>query len=246
MTALKLDRVYKDFSGLQVLTGVSMEIAEGERHAVIGPNGAGKSTLFNVITGYHEPTRGKIFFQGRDITGHPAHRIARLGLSRSFQIINNFPKMTVFENVRNAVISKFNRRFNWVSALGRAEDIRIETDRVLESLDMLDSRDIPAAELSYGNQRQLELALALARDPKMIMLDEPTAGLDVEETRGFVELIKRVTEGMTLMVVEHDMDVVFNLADRITVLSYGEVLLSGDPKEIRASEDVKNAYLGRK
>ncbi|MBU2552043.1 MAG: ABC transporter ATP-binding protein, partial [Proteobacteria bacterium] len=225
MTALKLDRVYKDFSGLQVLTGVSMEIAEGERHAVIGPNGAGKSTLFNVITGYHEPTRGKIFFQGRDITGHPAHRIARLGLSRSFQIINNFPKMTVFENVRNAVISKFNRRFNWVSALGRAEDIRIETDRVLESLDMLDSRDIPAAELSYGNQRQLELALALARDPKMIMLDEPTAGLDVEETRGFVELIKRVTEGMTLMVVEHDMDVVFNLADRITVLSYGAVLL---------------------
>ena len=246
MAVLKLDRVYKDFSGLQVLTGVSMEIEAGERHAVIGPNGAGKSTLFNVITGYHKPSQGRIYFQARDITGRPAHRIARLGLSRSFQIINNFPKMTVFENVRNAVVSKLNRRFNWVSSLGRAEDIRQETDRVLETLDMLEVRDVPASDLSYGNQRQLELALALARDPRMIMLDEPTAGLDVEETRGFVELIKRVTEGMTLMVVEHDMDVVFNLADRITVLSYGQVLLSGDPEEIQASEDVKNAYLGRK
>lgn len=246
MGILNLDGVYKDFSGLAVLMGVSLEIEEGERHAIIGPNGAGKSTLFNVITGHHKPTRGRISFRGRDITGSPVHTIARRGLSRSFQIINNFPGMTVFENVRNAVISKVNRRFNWVSFLDRAKGIGTETDRIIETLGMEEVRDVPTSDLSYGMQRQLELALALARDPVLLMLDEPTAGLDVEETRGFVELIKRVTAGRTLVVVEHDMDVVFNLADRITVLNYGEVLATGTTETIRANEDVKKAYLGRK
>ena len=246
MAILRLDEVFKDFSGLQVLSGISLKVKEGERHAIIGPNGAGKSTLFNLITGCYKPSRGKIYFSDQDITGWSIHRIARIGISRSFQVINIFPEMTLFENVRNAVVSKFNRRFNWVSLLNRSEEIWKESDRIMKLIGLTDVRDIPVSELSYGRQRQLELALALARDPLLIMLDEPTAGLDTEETRAFVQLIKRVTEKKTLVIVEHDMDVVFDLADRITVINYGKVLAMGSPDEIRANEEVKEAYLGRK
>jgi len=246
MAILKVENVFKDFSGLQVLVNVNLEVVKGERHAIIGPNGAGKSTLFNLITGYYKPSQGRISFNGRDITKRPIHKIARMGLSRSFQIINNFPMMTVYQNVRNAIISKFNRRFNWFSFLDRSEEIRRESDKILELIGMTDVRDVPASELSYGRQRQLELALTQARDPVLMMLDEPTAGLDVEETREFVGLIKQLTEGKTLVVVEHDMDVVFGLADRITVLNYGEILITGTPDEIQDNEEVKKAYLGRK
>lgn len=246
MAILKVEKVFKDFSGLEVLRDVNLEVVEGERHAIIGPNGAGKSTFFNLITGYYKPSEGKIFFKGRDITHRPIHKIARMGLSRSFQIINIFPMMTVYQNVRNAIVSKFNRRFNWISFLNRSEQIRRETDKILELVHMADVRDVLASELSYGRQRQLELALTQARDPVLMMLDEPTAGLDVEETRDFVQLIKRVTEGKTLVMVEHDMDVVFGLADRITVLNYGEILITGTPDEIQDNEEVKKAYLGRK
>jgi len=246
MAILKVEKVFKDFTGLQVLMDVNLEVVEGERHAIIGPNGAGKSTLFNLITGYYKPSEGRIFFNGRDITKRPIHKIARMGLSRSFQIINIFPMMTVYQNVRNAIISKFNRRFNWFRSLNRSEEIRKETDRILELVHMADVRNDLASELSYGRQRQLELALTQARDPVLMMLDEPTAGLDVEETREFVELIKEVTEGKTLVVVEHDMDVVFGLADRITVLNYGKILVTGTPDEIRDNEEVRKAYLGRK
>ncbi len=246
MAILKLEDIYKDFSGLQVLLGISLEVMEGERHAIIGPNGAGKSTLFNLITGRYKPSKGKIFFSDKDITGWPVHRIARIGVSRSFQVINVFPEMTLFENVRNAIVSRVNRRFNWVSQLNRSKEIREESDRIIRLLGMDDVRDFPVSELSYGRQRQLELALTLARDPVLIMLDEPTAGLDTEETRAFVRLIKGVTEKKTLVIVEHDMDVVFNIADRITVINYGKVLTTGTPDEIRENEEVKKAYLGRK
>ena len=245
MAILKVESVFKDFSGLEVLIDVNLEVVEGERHAIIGPNGAGKSTLFNLITGYYKPSSGKISFNGRNITHRPIHKIARMGLSRSFQIINNFPMMTVYQNVRNAIVSKFNRRFNWFSFLDRSEEVRKESDRILELIGMTDVRDVPASELSYGRQRQLELALTQARDPILMMLDEPTAGLDVEETREFVDLVKQVTEGKTLVMVEHDMDVVFGLADRITVLNYGEILVTGTPDEIKDNEEVKKAYLGR-
>jgi branched-chain amino acid transport system ATP-binding protein len=245
VTILRLEEVFKDFSGLQVLSGISLEVIQGERHAIIGPNGAGKSTLFNLITGLYKPSRGKIFFSEKDITGWPVHRIARIGISRSFQVINIFPEMTLFENVRNAIVSKLNRRFNWVSQLNRSEEIREESNRIIELIGLTDVRDFPASELSYGRQRQLELALTLARDPILIMLDEPTAGLDTEETRTFVQLIKQVTAKKTLVVVEHDMDVVFDLADRITVIHYGKVLATGAPDEIRENEEVKKAYLGR-
>jgi len=246
MAILKVEKVFKDFSGLEVLLDVNLEVVEGDRHAIIGPNGAGKSTLFNLITGYYKPSEGKIFFNGRDITKRPIHKIARMGLSRSFQIINIFPMMTVYQNVRSAIISKFNRRFNWFSFLDRSEEIRTETDRILEMVHMADVRNDLASELSYGRQRQLELALTQARDPVLMMLDEPTAGLDVEETREFVQLIKQITEGKTLVMVEHDMDVVFGLADRITVLNYGEILITGTPDEIQDNEEVRKAYLGRK
>ena len=246
MAILRLEGIFKDFSGLQVLSGISLEVIKGERHTIIGPNGAGKSTLFNLITGLYKPSRGKIFFSDKDITGWSVHRIARIGISRSFQVINIFPEMTLFENVRNAIVSKVNRRFNWVSQLNRSEEIQEESDQIIKLIGLTDVRDFPVSELSYGRQRQLELALTLARDPVLIMLDEPTAGLDTEETRTFVQLIKQVTEKKTLVVVEHDMDVVFDLADRITVINYGKVLVTGAPGEIRENEEVKKAYLGRK
>ena len=245
MAILRLQDIHKDFSGLQVLFGVSMEVQEGECHAIIGPNGAGKSTLFNIITGLYKPSRGQITFLNRDITRSSIHKIARMGLSRSFQIINIFPKMTVFENVRIAVLSKFNRRFNCTSFLHRDRKIVEESDKVLSLIGMMDIRNVPACEMSYGMQRQLEIALTLARDPVLILLDEPTAGLNAEETRSLVPLIRKIIQGKTLVIVEHDMEVVFNLADRITVLNYGQVLATGTPDEIRGSEEVKKAYLGR-
>jgi branched-chain amino acid transport system ATP-binding protein len=246
MGILRLENIYKDFSGLEVLCGISLEIQKGERHAIIGPNGAGKSTVFNVITGLYKPSRGRIFFLDQDITGWPIHKIALLGLVRSFQITTIFPAMTVFENLRNAVISKFNRRFNWTSLLSRSIEIQRECDRILEWLRLTHVRDVPACELSYGWQRRLEVSLTLALDPLLILLDEPTAGIDVKETLTFVEFMKEATEGKTLVLVEHDMDVVFNIADRVTVLNNGEVLVTGTLHEIRENEEVQKAYAGRK
>jgi branched-chain amino acid transport system ATP-binding protein len=246
MGILRLENIYKDFSGLEVLCGISLEVQRGERHAIIGPNGAGKSTVFNVITGLYKPSKGKIFFLNQDITGWPTHKIALLGLVRSFQITTIFPAMTVFENLRTAVVSKFNRRFNWTSLLSRSKEIQRECDRILEWLRLTHLRDVPACELSYGWQRRLEVSLTLALDPVLILLDEPTAGVDVKETRTFVEFMKEATEGKTLVLVEHDMDVVFNIADRVTVLNNGTVLVSGTLNEIRENEEVQKAYAGRK
>jgi branched-chain amino acid transport system ATP-binding protein len=245
-TILRIDNLYKDFSGLEVLSEITMEIFQGERHAIIGSNGSGKTTLFNIITGFYRPSRGKIYLFDKNITGWSTHKIARLGLSRSFQIITVFPKMTVYENVRSAVISKFNRRFNWTTLLSRDRTIERESDRMIDLLSLTDVRDVLASELSYGKQRHLELALTMAREPILIMLDEPTAGLSSEETRKAVQLIRQLTEGKTLVIVEHDMEVVFNLADRITVLNNGQILAMGPPNEIRENEQVKKAYLGRK
>ncbi len=243
---LIIDNLFKDFSGLRVLSRISIDVNEGERHVVIGANGAGKTTLFNIITGMYRPTRGKIYFRDMDITGMRPQKIARLGLTRSFQIINIFPRMTVYENIRNAIVSKLNRRFNCFMLLNRNKTIARETERVIDLFALKEVQDVAAAELSYGTQRHLELSLALACDPILIMLDEPTAGLNSEESRNAVHLIRQVTEGKTLVMVEHDMDVVFNLADHITVLNNGTVLATGTPSEIRENEQVKRAYLGRK
>ncbi|PYO58593.1 MAG: ABC transporter ATP-binding protein [Candidatus Rokuibacteriota bacterium] len=246
MTALALRDIHHDFSGLQVLSGIDLEVEDGERHAIIGPNGAGKSTLFNIITGRLAPRKGHVVYRGRDITGAPPHRIARLGIGRSFQIINTFPRLTVYENVRSAVLSRRRLRLDAWSLLERRSDVARESEDVLAAVGLRDRRDTPASELSYGEQRELEIALTVATRPELILLDEPTAGLNSEDTRRAIGLIRRVTEGKTLVMVEHDMEVVFNLADRISVIYYGRVLATGPPDEIRASDEVKRAYLGRK
>ena len=241
---LELKEVYKDFDGLEVLFGINLAIQAGERHAIIGPNGAGKSTLFNLITGKYLPSRGKIFFKGQDVTGTSPFKLNRSGMARSFQITNIFRTMTVFQNVRNAILSRNKIRYNLFSRLSGMEKINRQTEEMLEQIGLLDRKDTIAGELSYGQQRALEIGLAIATDPEIILLDEPTAGMSSEETREAVKLIRRVTEGKTLIIVEHDMEVVFSIADRISVLNYGKVLASGLPGEIRNDQKVKDAYLG--
>jgi branched-chain amino acid transport system ATP-binding protein len=241
---LELKEVFKDFEGLKVLFGINLAIQEGERHAIIGPNGAGKSTIFNIITGKYLPSGGRIFFRGEDITGTPPFKLNRHGMARSFQITNIFRTMTVFQNVRNAILSKNKIRFNLFSRLDRMEKINRQTEGILEQIGLLEKKDEVAGLLSYGQQRALEIGLTIATEPELILLDEPTAGMSSEETREAVKLIERVTEGKTLVIVEHDMEVVFSLADRVTVLYYGEVLDSGPPEEIRKNQKVKDAYLG--
>ena len=245
-TLLEIKSVDKDFSGLQVLLGIDLNIEQGERHAIIGPNGAGKSTLFNVITGKHRVSDGGIIFKGRDITNWPPHRVSRVGLARSFQVTNIFPNMTVYENVRNVIVSRMGLRFNLVSALRGIARVAGETRGILETIGLESSAGVPAGELAYGHQRALEIGLALATDPELILLDEPTAGMTSDETREAVKLIEKITTGKTLVIIEHDMDVVFSIADRISVLYYGKILATGAPDEIRENHEVKQAYLGSK
>ena len=246
MIALALVGVEKRFAGLSVLAGVDIEVRRGERHAVIGPNGAGKSTLFNLISGKLKPSEGRIEWRGRDIAGKPAHQIARLGIGRSFQIVNVFPRLSVAANVRGAVLSRLQRRWSvTASAEGLAEARRaVEATLSATGLNSLASR--PAGEISYGDQRRLELALTLALDPELMLLDEPCAELNAADTRAAIDLIRRVSEGRTLMMVEHNMNVVFDLADRVSVLHYGRVLATGTPREVREDERVRDAYLGRR
>jgi branched-chain amino acid transport system ATP-binding protein len=241
---LELKGIYKDFEGLEVLFDINLEVHERERHAIIGPNGAGKSTLFNLITGKYRPSRGRIFLKGKAITGANPFKLTRMGMGRSFQITNIFRTMTVFENVRNAILSKNRIRYNMFSRLSRMDEINRQTEQVLSEIGLLERKNGISGELSYGQQRALEIGLAIATNPELILLDEPTAGMSSEETREAVKLIQRVTEGKTLIIVEHDMEVVFSIADRISVLYYGKVLASGLPGEIRNDQKVKDAYLG--
>ncbi len=212
--------------------------------ALIGPNGAGKTTLFNVITGNYHATKGQVSFKGKEITRSQPHQISRLGMGRSFQITSTFDKLTAFQNIRQAILSKRGIRFQMLRLLDRMQDITRETDEVLKRINLDGQRDIPAGMLSYGKHRALEISMSLATDPDLIMLDEPTAGMSRDETHTAVELIRRLTEGKTVVIIEHDMDVVFSLADRITVLHYGQILASGPPAEIRDNQEVKDAYLG--
>jgi branched-chain amino acid transport system ATP-binding protein len=241
---LELKGIYKDFEGLEVLLDINLGIQEGERHAIIGPNGAGKSTLFNLITGKYHPSRGRIFLRGEDITGANPFKLNRMGMARSFQITNIFRTMTVFENVRNSILSKNKTRYNLFSRLSKMNGINEATERILGQIGLLERKNELAGELAHGHQRALEIGLTIATDPELILLDEPTAGMSSEETREAVRLIERVTEGKTLIIVEHDMEVVFSIANRISVLYYGQVLASGLPEEIRKDQKVKDAYLG--
>jgi branched-chain amino acid transport system ATP-binding protein len=243
-TILELRDIYKDFKGLKVLSEINLKIRERERHAIIGPNGAGKSTIYNLITGKYPPSHGKIFFKGMDVTGESPFKLNRMGLSRSFQITNIFRTMTVFQNIQMAVLSRNKIRYNMFSLLSNMNGIIEETQRIVSEIGLLEQRNILAGELPYGHQRALEIGLTLATDPEVILLDEPSAGMTTDETKDTVKLIEHVTKGKTLVIVEHDMEVVFSLAHRITVLYYGKILVSGYPDEIRQDQRVKDAYLG--
>ena len=244
MNILETKGLYHDFNRLEVLFDVNLKVKEGERHAIIGPNGAGKTTLFNVITGTYEPSRGAVFFKGEEVTGSKPHHMVRLGMGRSFQITSTFSRLTAFQNIRMGVLSARGIRFNLFRKVDKMEDITKETDEILERINLHGERDVPASALSYGKHRSLEISMALATNPDVVMLDEPTAGMSKDETRYAIELIRRLTEGKTAVIIEHDMDVVFSLADRITVLHLGEILASGPPDQIRENQAVKNAYLG--
>jgi branched-chain amino acid transport system ATP-binding protein len=244
MNILKTKALYHDFSGLKVLFDVNLEVIEGERHAIIGPNGAGKTTLFNVITGTYHPSEGDVYFKGKQVTGFKPHKMVRRGMGRSFQITSTFSRLTAFQNIRLGILSKRDIRFNMLRMLDKMQDITAETEEVLKRINLDGERNIPASQLSYGKSRSLEISMALATDPDLVMLDEPTAGMSVDETHNAVELIRRLTEGKTMVIIEHDMDVVFSLADRITVLHLGAILTSGTPNEIRENQAVKDAYLG--
>ena len=243
-SALKLTGVRKQFGSTHIINGVDLDIREGERHALIGPNGAGKSTLFNLISGRFPLTSGQIQLKGRDITNQEPQSINRLGLSRSFQITNIFPKLSVFENLRCAVLWNLGYRYSFFKRISALKDARESADRTLSLIGLEDRREKMAGELTYAEQRALEIGITIASGADVILLDEPTAGMSHSETDSAVALIEKVTQGKTLMMVEHDMGVVFNLADRISVLVYGEVIATGAPSEIRNNPRVQEAYLG--
>lgn len=244
MNILETRELGHRFDEFQVLKDVNLQVAEGERHAIIGPNGAGKTTLFNIITGGYKPSEGKVFFKTADVTKAKPYQLARAGLGRSFQITNTFQQLTAFENIRLAIMSKRGVRYNLCRKLGKFKEINRETNDVLIKIQLDDVRDVPANLLSYGKHRSLEVGLAIAADPDLIMLDEPTAGMSRDETVHAIELIQRLAEGKTVVIVEHDMDVVFSIAERVTVLYQGTILDSDTPDKIRNSQAVKDAYLG--
>jgi branched-chain amino acid transport system ATP-binding protein len=243
-TIMEMIDLYKNFGDLMAINGFSLSIGKGKRHAIIGPNGAGKTTLFNLLSGRFKPTRGRILFNGRDITGMSPYRISRLGIARSFQIINVFPQLSVFENVHAVLMSKNHIRYNFLRNVKRWEKVAQEAVSLLEQIGLLEKKEVPAGFLSYGEQRGLEVGLTIASDPEIILLDEPTAGMSMDETRQAIKLIDRVTKGKTLVIIEHDMEVIFSLADVITVMHYGEIVATGSPEEIRKDQKVKEAYLG--
>ena len=233
-----------DFDGLRVLTRVNLSVQRGERHAVIGPNGAGKTTLFNVITGTYAPRSGRVFFKDQDVTGASPHALVRLGMGRSFQITSTFSRLTAFQNVRMGILGRRGIRFNVLRKVDAMREVTEEAEEVLRRINLTAERNLPARLLSYGKHRALEISLAMSTEPELVLLDEPTAGMSRDETRNAVDLIRRLTEGRTVIIVEHDMDVVFSLADRITVLHHGEILATGPPREIKANQAVRDAYLG--
>jgi len=244
MNILETKNLQHSFGPLRVLFGVDLEIEEGTRHAVIGPNGAGKTTLFNTITGTYTPTHGKVFFKGKDITGFGPHRLARIGIGRSFQITSTFANLTAFQNIRLAILAKEGIRFNLFRRVDSLKKITEETEAMLKRINLFEDAHTRASALSYGKSRALEISMALATDPELVLLDEFAAGMSKEETQDAVLLIRKLTEGKTVVLIEHDMDVVFSLADKITVLHYGKILATGTPQDIRNNRDVKDAYLG--
>ena len=242
--AIELREVRKRFGRTEIINGVSLAIGKGERHAIIGPNGAGKSTLFNLISGRYQPSSGSILLDGEDVTGLKPFQINRKGLSRSFQVTNIFHNLSVYENIRCGVLWASGYKYSFWHRVGGLSEVRHRSVEVMERIGLAARRNVPAGTLSYAEQRALEIGITIAGGAHAILLDEPTAGMSRTETAQAVELIRQVTEGRTLVMVEHDMGVVFDLADRISVLVYGEVIATGAPADIRANAAVQEAYLG--
>ncbi len=232
------------FSGFTAVNNVSIEIPEGGVRTIIGPNGAGKTTFFNLLSGLLPPSEGRIWFRDREITKLLAYQRARLGISRSFQITNIFGHLTVFENVRLAAQAVNDGKANFFLPASRMGNLNETTERVLHDVGLWDARDALAENLSHGDQRRLEIGLVIAGDPPVLLLDEPLAGMSPTETHETVELIQRISPGRTILLVEHDIDVVMSISTTITVLQTGAVLATGTPAEIRSNEAVQRAYLG--
>ncbi|MFP6777629.1 MAG: ABC transporter ATP-binding protein [Alphaproteobacteria bacterium] len=242
--AIEFQGVQKFFGNTEVIRGVDLAIAEGEIHAIIGPNGAGKSTLFNLVTGRHQVSRGRVELNGEDITNSTPYHIYRKGLSRSFQVTNIFPKMSVFENVRCGLLWNLGYHYSFWQFVNRRHDLRERSELILEQTSLTSRRNMSAGLLSYSDQRALEIAVTIAGGARVILLDEPTSGMSGAETEQAVALIRDISATRTMVIVEHDMGVVFDLADRISVLVYGQVIATGTPEEIRANAKVQKAYLG--
>ncbi len=242
--ALELKDLRKSFGKTEIIRGASMAVQPGERVGVIGPNGAGKSTLFNLISGRFAPTRGEVLLNGQRIDGKRPFEINRMGLSRSFQITNIFPKLSVFENLRCGVLWSLGYRYTFLKFLADLDDANERAEQLMDMIKLHRKRDVLAINLTYAEQRALEIGITIAGGADVILLDEPTAGMSKSETRRFIELIKEVTVGKTLLTVEHDMGVVFGLADKIAVVVYGEVIAFDHPDAVRSNQRVQEAYLG--
>ncbi len=245
MSVLRTERLVKSFGALAAVNGVSLEVEAGALHSVIGPNGAGKTTLFNLLTGQFAPTSGRILFDGRDVTGTPAHRVAHLGIARSFQRTSLFPALSILDNVW---LAAFARAESWNGLLWRPADrypeLRGRALTALGEVGLEAKAGDPARTLSHGEQRQLELAIALAAAPRLLLLDEPAAGLSADETRKMITLVRGLKGRYTIVLIEHKMDVIMTISDRITVMHFGSVIAEGTPAEIQRNEEVRRAYLG--
>ena len=242
--ALELRDLHKSFGRAEIIRGVNLSVQAGERIAVIGPNGAGKSTLFNLISGRFAPSSGAIMLNGQRIDGKRPFEINRMGLSRSFQITNIFPKLSVFENLRCGVLWSLGYRYSFLKFLSNLDDANQRADELMAMIKLDRKHNVLAMNLTYAEQRALEIGITIAGGADVILLDEPTAGMSKSETTRFIGLIKEVTSGKTLLTVEHDMGVVFGLADKIAVVVYGEVLAFDTPDAVRANARVQEAYLG--
>jgi branched-chain amino acid transport system ATP-binding protein len=241
---LVVERLSRYFGALSALNGVSLAVAPRERRAIIGPNGAGKTTLFNLVTGQLAPSAGRILFDGHSLAGLPPHAVARRGISRSFQRTNLFPGLTVLENLRLAAAADGHGSYNLLGNVERLRPPLEKARQVAEAVDLGDRLAEVVEHLSYGEQRQLEVGVALATSPKLLLLDEPTAGMSPEETQRMTRMLEALPREVTLLIIEHDMDVVSSLADRVTVLHYGEVLSEGNFEEVKADPRVYEVYLG--
>jgi len=244
VNALELKNLHKSFGKTQIIRGINLAVTKGERVAIIGPNGAGKSTLFNLISGRFAPTSGEIWLGTHRIDGKQPFEINRLGLSRSFQITNIFPKLSVFENLRCAVLWSLGYKYTFFKFLADLDDSNDLAEQYMERIRLGKKRDVLAMNLTYAEQRALEIGITIAGGAEVILLDEPTAGMSKSETLRFIQLIRQVTEGKTLLTVEHDMGVVFGLADKIAVVVYGEVIAFDTPEAVRSNPKVQEAYLG--